>query len=238
MELRSDHSKTQTKLAASLKANKVMKSELAVLQKKAASDCDLILQNVKDIEHLDHQRKQEKAQNKTLQRNLKQAAKLFQTTLAVKLRYEEVIEKLVNDPITAETTLNIIRELPEPAAATASPRKTKKMSKKLESSMSLASGSIRSKTVGQRALASSDNLRFKVKPLQVPRPRNASTAVIPSQQFYRQSPARLGSFTGKPQFTSTRQGSASPARRASNMMPISGRFKSETKVYPMKSHAK
>ena len=138
MELRSANSKTQAKLAASLKANKVMKSEMAVLQKKAASDCDLILQNVKDIEHLDHQRKQEKAQNKTLQRNLKQAAKLFQTTLAVKLRYEEVIEKLVNDPTTAETTLNIIRELPEPAAATASPRKTKKMSKKLESSMSLA----------------------------------------------------------------------------------------------------
>lgn len=77
MELRSAQSKTQAKLAASLKANKVLRSEVATLQKKAASDCDLILQNVKDIEHLDHLHKQDKAQNKTLQRNLKQAAKLF-----------------------------------------------------------------------------------------------------------------------------------------------------------------
>lgn len=64
------------------------------LQKKVDDDCNTILKHLKDSELVESSNKQQKTRIKYLEKNLNKAEKLFRTTLAVKLRYEEVITSL------------------------------------------------------------------------------------------------------------------------------------------------
>lgn len=71
-------------------------------------DCETILANVKELDQLSHALKQAKAKAKKLKADLSKAVGLFKTALNVKHEYEQVIEKLVNDPLTASQTYSII----------------------------------------------------------------------------------------------------------------------------------
>ena len=68
----------------------------------------MILQQLDEMKKLEarHKTAQHKAKQavKKLQEDLKEASSLFQKTLDVKLAYEKVIVKLVDNPVTKDET--------------------------------------------------------------------------------------------------------------------------------------
>jgi len=82
--------------------------KVAELEKKQAEDCNSILQQLKQIQSLEKAQKLAKKRLTGMQYNLKKASSLFNSTLKVKLEYEQVLASLMKNPRSHEMTLKAI----------------------------------------------------------------------------------------------------------------------------------
>lgn len=104
MDLRHQQSKLQSKVKSLEDQNRDLKSNVKLLEKKNEVDCKTILDQLKTLSGVEQAYKHVMDQYEKVKKNLKKANKLFKSTLKVKISYEEVIMKLIEDPITSAAT--------------------------------------------------------------------------------------------------------------------------------------
>lgn len=79
-------------------------NEITQLRAKVEKDCALALHLVEMLEDADAAARRSKEQTKQLKKQLAKAEGLLQTTLNLKLHYEEVLVKLMADSSTKRAT--------------------------------------------------------------------------------------------------------------------------------------
>jgi aminoglycoside phosphotransferase len=88
-----------------------MNEQLRALERQRKKDCDYLLKQENELEKMREQRQQAVSLNKVNEEQVVNLKQLLNTTISVKIKYENIIKRLVENDKCRDLVLTIIEQV-------------------------------------------------------------------------------------------------------------------------------